>query len=109
MPTGERYPQLAGRLFFRGKSMKTFWLVESSYYDDGTVQVRQAGSIQAEKRPDNEKLSTSEAEIHRDWYGSVTAAKFAVLVAWESKTLFIGEKDLMPMARAMLENREAAV
>ncbi|MDR3302933.1 MAG: hypothetical protein LBS86_00805 [Treponema sp.] len=50
--------------------MKTFWLVESSYYDDGTVQVRLAGSIQAKKRPENEKLSTSEADIYRDWKDS---------------------------------------
>jgi hypothetical protein len=71
MPTGELHTQLTGRLFFTGvenMSMKqTYWLVESSYYDDGTVQVRLAGSIQAKKRPENEKLSTSEADIYRDW------------------------------------------
>jgi hypothetical protein len=28
--------------------MQTYWLVESSYYDDGTISARLVGSIQAE-------------------------------------------------------------
>ena len=30
---------------------KTFWLVESRYLDDGSVEIRCAGSIQAERCP----------------------------------------------------------
>jgi hypothetical protein len=50
--------------------MKTFWLIESSYFDDGTISVRLAGSVQAEERPGNEKVSTSEMDIYRDWFDS---------------------------------------
>jgi hypothetical protein len=50
--------------------MQTYWLVESSYYDDGTISARLAGSIQAEERPENEKVSTSEMDIYRDWFDS---------------------------------------
>jgi hypothetical protein len=49
---------------------KTFWLVESSYDDDGTIAVRLAGSIQAEECPSNEKVSASEMDIYRDWFDS---------------------------------------
>jgi hypothetical protein len=48
--------------------MQTYWLVESSYYDDGTISARLVGSIQAEKRPENEKLETSEMDIYQDWF-----------------------------------------
>jgi hypothetical protein len=50
--------------------MKTYWLVESSYYDDGTISARLVDSIQAEERPENEKVSTSEMDIYRDWFDS---------------------------------------
>jgi hypothetical protein len=60
---------------------KTFWLVESRYLDDGSVEIRCAGSIQAEKRPYNEKVSTSEADIYRDWVDSRTAADRLVQAA----------------------------
>jgi hypothetical protein len=50
--------------------MNTYWLVESSYDDDGTITARLAGSIRAEERPDDEKLSTSETDIYRDWFDS---------------------------------------
>ena len=54
--------------------MKAFWLVESSYYDDGTVTVRCEGTVLADRCPDNEKLSTSEADIYRDWVDNRAAA-----------------------------------
>ena len=60
---------------------KTFWLVESCYLDDGSVEIRCAGSLQAEKRPDGEKVSTSEADIYRDWFDSRTAAERLVEAA----------------------------
>jgi hypothetical protein len=59
--------------FFRGEEKMTFWLVENRYYDDG-VEIRCVGSLQAEKLPDGEKVSTSEVDIYRDWFDSRTAA-----------------------------------
>ncbi|MDR1398626.1 MAG: hypothetical protein LBJ41_01710 [Treponema sp.] len=50
--------------------MKTYWLVETSYYDDGTISARLVGSIRAEDCPENEKVSTSEMDIYRDWFAS---------------------------------------
>lgn len=54
--------------------MKTFWLVESRYCDDGAVTVCLSGSIQAEDCPNSEKLSASEMDIYRDWFDSRAAA-----------------------------------
>jgi hypothetical protein len=53
--------------------MRTFWLVESRYYDDG-VTARCEGTVLAEERPANEKVSTSEVDIYRDWCDSQAAA-----------------------------------
>jgi hypothetical protein len=49
--------------------MKTFWLVESRYCDDGAT-ARCDGAVLAEERPVSEKLSTSEVDIYRDWCDS---------------------------------------
>lgn len=54
--------------------MVSFHLIESHYLDDGSIKICWFGSIQAEKRPDGEKVSTSEMDIWRDWVDSRAAA-----------------------------------
>jgi hypothetical protein len=58
----------------RNEVKKTWWLVESHYYDDGTVTCRCEGTVMADKRPGNEKISTSEVDIYRDWCDSRATA-----------------------------------
>ena len=54
--------------------MNTYWLVETSYYDDGTISARLSGSIRAEDCPENEKVSTNEMDIYRDWFDNRATA-----------------------------------
>jgi hypothetical protein len=69
-------------------TMNTFWLVESSYYYDGTIAARLAGSIRAEERPDDEKLSASERDIHREWFDSRRLAEQLVESVRESAPVY---------------------
>jgi hypothetical protein len=70
--------------------MKTFWLVESRYYDDG-VTARCEGTVLAEERPVSEKVSTSEVDIYRDWCDSRMAADQLVEAVHELKLDFVTE------------------
>jgi hypothetical protein len=44
--------------------MRTYWLVEIVCGKDGTISARLSDSIQAEERPENEKVSISEMDIY---------------------------------------------
>jgi 3-methyladenine DNA glycosylase Mpg len=55
--------------------MKTYWLVNIVCLENGAILACLARSIQAEERPENEKVSTSEIDIYQDWFGSHEVAE----------------------------------
>ena len=57
---------------------KTYWAVQSAYYDDGYVRAKIVDSVEADEKPKTTEKSTRHADFYTDWYDSREEAEAAV-------------------------------
>lgn len=54
--------------------MNTYYIVTSTFFDDGHSAIKQAGCVQAEKKPESAFKSSSRADYYVDYFDSAEEA-----------------------------------
>ncbi|GHV80323.1 hypothetical protein AGMMS49944_21140 [Spirochaetia bacterium] len=58
--------------------MKKFYMVQSEFYDNGTVKAAIIRELEAPEKPASTCVETSIADCYTDWYETRAAAEAAV-------------------------------